>query len=148
MPLTQDAGFSFPVNVFRFAVSFSTDPSARAIGGFQQADGLPAEYRPGNAGFSPIKIPGAHKAGDVTLKRGVVDGSTLSGWINSVRDGRGAGAGVRITLYDEAGTPVVVWTLTSAKPKKWTGPTLSGSSGPTSLEELVLSCENIRIIKR
>src|SRR5579863_8862658 len=108
MPLTAS---SFPVNVFRYAITLSTDPSAKPIAGFQQVDGLPslsppAEYRDGGSGGHPLKITGLNKVSDVTLKRGVVDSSGLSGWINSVREGRGtSGAAVRITLYNEAGAP-------------------------------------------
>jgi phage tail-like protein len=94
------------------------------------------------------KIPGSHKVGDVTLKRGVVDSSDLWAWIVDTRaNGVEAQRDVVITLRDEAGKPVQSWKLRNVVPMKYTGPTLAGKGGgDVAMEELVLSAEGYEIM--
>src|SRR5579859_5834400 len=42
-----------------------------------------AEFRDGESGGASLKIPGSHKVGDVTLKRGVILDSSLANWLKS-----------------------------------------------------------------
>ncbi len=52
-----------------------------------------SEYRDGNEAEPHVrKIPGSHKVGDVTLKRGVVDSSDLWAWITEDAHQRHRGA--------------------------------------------------------
>ena len=45
-----------------------------------------SEYRDGNETESHVrKVPGSHKVGEVTLKRGVVDSSDLWAWITQTQ---------------------------------------------------------------
>ena len=63
-----------------------------------------AEYRVGNAKENYVrKIPGVTKAGDVTLKRGVIGAQNISAWIKEVRNGNfdAAKRDVVIQLLDE-----------------------------------------------
>ena len=99
-------------------------------------------------GFTEMsKIQGTHKVGDVTLKRGLIDSTSLSNWIASARSSpMSAKKQVTITLRNEANQPVELYKLSQATPTKYTGPTLSGKgSGDVAIEELVLACENIVI---
>ena len=93
------------------------------------------------------KIPGSHKNGDVTLKRGVVNSKDLWDWMQAVRKtGVDAQRDVTVTLRDEAGNNVQVWQLRSVVPMKYTGPTLAGKGGgEVAMEELVLSVEGYEI---
>jgi phage tail-like protein len=124
------------------------DPN-KLLGGFSDVSGLVtdihiSEYRDGNEAEPHVrKVPGSHKVGDVTLKRGVVDSSDLWAWITDTRtNGVAAQRDVIITLRDEAGKPVQKYTLRKAVPMKYTGPTLAGKgAGEVAMEELVLSAE-------
>jgi phage tail-like protein len=107
-----------------------------------------SEYRDGNDAEPHVrKIPGSHKVGDVTLKRGVVDSSDLWAWIRATRTtGVAAQRDVVITLLDEAGKPAQQWKLRRVVPMKYTGPTLAGKGGgDVAMEELVLSAEGYEI---
>ena len=80
------------------------DPN-KPLGGFSDVSGLEtdihiSEYRDGNEPEPHVrKIPGSHKVGDVTLKRGVVDSSDLWAWITDTRtNGVDAQQDVVITL--------------------------------------------------
>jgi len=128
------------------------DPE-KLLGGFSDVSGLTtethiSEYRDGNEAQSHVrKMPGSHKVGDVTLKRGVVDSSDLWAWISQTQTtGVLAQRDVIITLRDEAANPVQSWKLRNVVPMKYTGPTLAGKGGgEVAMEELVLSAEGFEI---
>jgi phage tail-like protein len=128
------------------------DPE-KLLGGFSDVSGLTteihiSEYRDGNEAESHVrKVPGSHKVGDVTLKRGVVDSSDLWAWIKQTETtGILAQRDVIITLRDEAANPVQSWKLRNVVPMKYTGPTLAGKGGgEVAMEELVLAAEGFEI---
>ena len=130
------------------------DPN-KLLGGFSDVSGLEtdihiSEYRNGNEAEPHVrKIPGSHKVGDVTLKRGVVDSTDLWAWISDTRtNGVDAQRDVIITLRDEAAHDVQKFILRNCVPMKYTGPTLAGKGGgEVAMEELVLSAEGFEIAK-
>lgn len=142
-----------PYSAFNYLVNLPDGSEGTVIGGFSEVSGLNievtvAEYRNGNAKTNYVtKIPGIHKAGDVTLKRGVIGASNIYDWIEAVRQGdiENAKQNVVIKLVDENPAnqnAVVTWTLKGAMPTKWTGPTLAAKGGgDVAMEEIVLSVE-------
>jgi phage tail-like protein len=105
------------------------------LGGFSDAVGLPQ------------KVTGLHTVGDVTLKRGVVNSSDLSGWIAAARSGGLSGRlNVVILQRGAANTPLKSWQLTNARPVKYTGPALGGKGEDVAMEELVLAPEGIELV--
>jgi phage tail-like protein len=143
-----------PYPAYNFIVNLNgpRDPE-KLLGGFSDVSGLTSEvhiseYRDGNEKEAHVrKIPGSHKNGDVTLKRGVVNSKDLWDWMQAVRKtGVDAQRDVTVTLRDEAGNNVQVWQLRSVVPMKYTGPTLAGKGGgEVAMEELVLSVEGYEI---
>ncbi len=143
-----------PYPAYNYIVNLNgpRDPD-KLLGGFSDVSGLEtdihiSEYRDGNEAEPHVrKIPGSHKVGDVTLKRGVVDSSDLWAWITDTRtNGVDAQRDVIITMRDEAANPVQKYTLRNAVPMKYTGPTLAGKgAGEVAMEELVLSAEGFEI---
>jgi len=136
------------------AFNFQVDLGNGVAGGFSDVSGLVtemtvAEYRNGNEPENHVrKIPGVHKVGDVTLKRGLIGSKDLFDWINGTRtQGYKAKRSVRIMLMDEARDgPVATWKLAGVIPLKYTGPTLAGKGGgDVAMEELVLSCEGYEV---
>jgi phage tail-like protein len=142
-----------PYGNYNYTVDIGGRDPQKLLGGFSDVSGLEtdihmSEYRDGNEPAPHVrKIPGAHKVGDVTLKRGFVDPSDLWDWITATRTtGVLAQRDVVITLLDEAGNPVQQWKLRSCYPMKYTGPTLAGKGGgDVAMEELVLSVEGYEI---
>lgn len=141
-----------PYGAFNFLVNLNGPVGEeQPLGGFSDVSGLNtemtvAEYRNGNERTNHVrKVPGVHKVGDVTLKRGLVSSSDLWSWISQTRtEGVGAQRTVVITLRDEAGRPVEKWTLSGVIPMKYTGPTLAAKGGgDVAMEELVLSAEGL-----
>ena len=143
-----------PFGAYNFLVEFDgNDPATSALGGFSDVSGIGTEvtlmeYRQGNDKENRVrKIPALHKAGDVTLKRGVIGAMNLWEWINAVRTGdiEAAKRNVVIKLLNEQRNATVVsWTLRRAMPIKWTGPTLTAKGGgDVAMEELTLSAEGV-----
>jgi len=72
-----------PYSVFNYLVNLDDGTESDIAGGFSEVSGLNAEvtvaeYRNGNAQVNYVtKVPAVHKAGDVTLKRGVVGAENL-----------------------------------------------------------------------
>ncbi len=139
-----------PYGAFNFIVNFA---GAEAFGGFSDVSGIGseitvAEYRYGNDKENHVrKVPGVHKVGDVTLKRGVINSDSVWQWIRDVRsNGVGGQKDVSITLLDEARNPVQTWMLRNVIPMKYTGPTLAAKGGgDVAMEELVLSAEGLEV---
>jgi len=138
-----------PYGAYNFIVELNDgSASDRAIGGFSDVSGIGTEitlmeYRPGNDRENRVrKIPGLHKASDVTLKRGIMGATNFYDWISVTRRDPTVTRNVSITLNDEQGNPVLRWNLINARPMKWTGPTLAGKGGSdVAMEELVVAAE-------
>lgn len=148
MPVMRDT----PYGVFNFLVNLGDGSEGAVIGGFAEVSGLNAEitiaeYRNGNAKVNYVsKVPAIHKAGDVTLKRGVIGTQNLNEWLEQIRTGDvTAKRNLEVKLLSEDRSDVVVtWKLINAMPIKWTGPTLTAKGGSdVAMEELVLSVEHI-----
>jgi phage tail-like protein len=142
-----------PFGAFNFLVEFNDGTaSASALGGFSDVSGLGTEitlmeYRQGNDRENRVrKIPGLHKAADVTFKRGVMGTMNFWNWVSETRRSPNTQRNIEITLNDEQGNPVVRWKLINARPMKWTGPTLAGKGGSeVAMEELVVSAEGFEV---
>ncbi len=138
-----------PYGAFNFLVELNDGSnSSSAIGGFSDVSGLGTEitlmeYRQGNDKENRVrKIPGLHKAADVTLKRGIMGTTNFWQWVSETRTSPGTQRNILITLNDEQGNPVLSWKLINARPLKWTGPTLAGKGGSdVAMEELVIASE-------
>lgn len=149
MPVQRDT----PYAAFNFLVEIEPGIGRELRAGFSDVSGLNneitvAEYRAGNSKVNHVqKRPGVYKAGDVTLKRGIIGATDLWDWIVATREGRidEAKRTVVVSLLAENRDDVVVrWKLQGAMPMKWTGPTLAGKGGgDVAIEELVLSVESV-----
>lgn len=145
-----------PYSQFNFKVKIGNDNGDGVNAGFQEVAGLGtevhvAEYRAGNySDNSPLKVNGSYKVPDVTLKRGVIgELATLHEWLKAVRDG-GNGSDVLkqvtiVLMAEDRVTEVQTWTLTNARPMKYTGPSLTGKGTDVAIEELVLASEHIEV---
>jgi len=143
-----------PYGAFNFLVALGgtqgDGSEGTIIGGFSDVSGLGldisySDYRNGNEKVNTVrKVPNTHKNDDITLKRGLVGSDDLFLWLKGVRDGVADPRTVTITLMDEARNPVASWKLSSAQPKKWSGPTLAAKGGgEVAMEELSLVHEGI-----
>ena len=145
-----------PYGAFIFIVYNGGDQGDGAlgtiVGGFSDVSGLGtevsySEYRNGNEKFNTVrKVPNSYKVDDVTLKRGLVGALDLFQWLKDYMEGTADVRQVKITVLDEARSPVVTYRLRNAQPKKYTGPTFAAKGGgEVAMEELTLVCEGIEV---
>lgn len=153
----------YPIPKFYFKVSRPKQEfnSVDQIG-FTEVSGLDyqndlIEYRHGNdPSFSKIKMPGLRKFSNVTLKKGVIQGSKEAnseffGWIGdgknaiSVKKRTDYRKDIVITLIDEEANPVVSWTLTNAFPVKVAFTDMKADANEVSIETLELATEEITV---
>lgn len=140
-----------PWAAFNYRVTITPKKGPEVHGGFSEISGLNievtyADYREGTDPENHVrKIPTIDKQGDVTLKRGLLGSLDVFQWVDQVRRGdQDAEATVVIELMSEDHSQTVAtWTLTGARPSKWTGPSLSAKGTDVAMEELVLVCEKL-----
>lgn len=140
-----------PYAAFNFKVTITPKAGNTIRGSFSDVSGLNtevtyAEYREGTDARNHVrKIPTIYKVGDITLKRGLIGSLDLFEWLELVRTGKqDASSTVVIEMRSEDNNTVATWTLTRARPSKWTGPTFGAKSTEVAMEELVFVAEDIQ----
>ncbi|MEM7422741.1 MAG: phage tail protein [Pseudomonadota bacterium] len=143
---------STPYSAFNFLVELVPGQGTEVIAGFAEASNLSSEitvgeHRFGNAATNYVtKVPGIYKAGDITLKRGLIGAENLWAWLEETRAGLlTAKRNIQIKLQNEDRSEVVVtWNVVGCFPIKWAGPPLSAKGGgDLAMEEITLCAEEI-----
>lgn len=101
--------------------------------GFHECSGLPSET---------AELPGLHKTGDVTLKRGVIGELALWEWHKEAAKGKTQRKNGSIILMDDLG-PVKRWNFKNGWPMKWTGPSLNATAKEVPIEALEIAHEGL-----
>jgi phage tail-like protein len=143
-----------PYGAYNFVVDLGDGIDAtQTIGGFSDVSGLSTEmtmmeYRVGNEKENHVrKVPGLHKVGDTTLKRGVVGARNFWNWIKDTRTNPDVKHTVTITLLDEQRNPVMAVKLLNARALKFSPPTFAAKGGSdVAMEELVIASEGFEIV--
>ncbi len=117
---------------------------------FQEVSGLAVEvdvieYREGaSPDYAPIKMPGLRKYGNITLKRGIVQGDNeFFQWWNTIQLHKVERRDITISLLNEEHNPVVVWKVRNAFPVKIVWSDLKATASEVALESLEIACEGI-----
>lgn len=132
---------------------FQVDGLGGGVGNyFQEVSGLDTEtqaieYRHGNSKeFSPIKMPGLEKIGNVTLKKGVfINDNKFWAWCSAIKMNTIKRENIVIKLLDETGEPTITWTLNNAWPTKITGSDLKTDGTEVAIESMELAYETLVI---
>jgi phage tail-like protein len=137
----------WPLPKFYFQVKWDS-----AVLSFEEVSGLDVEaqsidYRHGDSPvFSPIKMPGLKKYGNVTMKKGVFKSDNkFWDWFNQIKMNTVKRVPVTISLLDEEGKPTMVWTLTNAWPTKITGTDLKAEGNEVAVETIEVAHEGLTI---
>jgi phage tail-like protein len=136
-----------PLPKFFFSVRFGDDGTEAK---FQEMSGLdsegkPIEFRQGNSpGFSPIKMPGLRKVGNVTLRKGIFVGDAkFWAWYNEIKMNTIKRQTVMVNFLNESGAPQMVWNFNNAWVTKITAPDLKADGNDVAIESLELAHEGI-----
>jgi len=141
-----------PYTQFNFLVDLGNGSTDGPQAGFQEVGAISTEvavveYRNGNSKENaPIKITGLNKAGDVTMKRGVIGSLDLYNWLNDIRNGnQNALRTVTIQLQSEDHQVVQTWKLMRARIVKYTSGPFNARGNDVAIEEIVLACERLEL---
>ncbi|WP_199554582.1 phage tail protein [Sandaracinobacteroides hominis] len=134
------------------AFNFLVELDGMAIGGFSEVSGLSheigvIEYREGGDRRNAVrKLPGLHKVGNITLKRGITGTLELYQWLKDVRDGNVSRRNLSIQLLPEDKSGAAMrWLLRDCFPVKLVHGPLNAKSNEVAVEELVLAVEAFEI---
>ncbi len=135
----------WPIPKFHFRVEWAGNDV-----GFQEVTGLSLEtqfieYRAGNdSTFFTQKVPGLKKNSNITLKKGLFHGdNAFWDWFQDVQTNPERRETVTISLLDEEGNPVFVWTIVNAFPVKVSAPDLKSDANEIAVESIELAHEGI-----
>ena len=145
---------TYPLPAYNYRVTILNDGKSETIG-FSEVSGLTMAYDPVTYkdGFSFAMgyaiIPGMAKPVSVTLKRGLTrTGGYLQEWLDAASHGRiapGVKRDVLIDLCDEAGSPVIRWTVSAAMPVKLEAPAFNASSSEVAVASLELVAPKVKV---
>ncbi|MBN1340826.1 MAG: phage tail protein [Bacteroidales bacterium] len=138
---------NYPLPKFHFLVQWG---GTRI--GFTEVTGLTnelevIEYREGNSPeYGKIKMPGLHKFGNITLKRGVfASDNEYYDWLNTVKLNTIDRRDIIINLLNEEHEPVVSWKVKNAWPVKIQAPDLKSDANEAAIESIELTHEGLVI---
>ncbi|MFZ5429308.1 MAG: phage tail protein [Bacteroidota bacterium] len=138
---------NYPLPKFHFSVEWG---GSRI--GFTEVTGLTIEnevieYREGSSPeYNKVKMPGLHKFGNITLKRGTfAKDNDFFKWLNTVKLNTIERRDLTISLLNEEHEPVVVWKVKSAWPVKIQAPDLKSDGNEVAIETIELAHEGLVI---
>ncbi|ALL06178.1 phage tail protein [Pedobacter sp. PACM 27299] len=142
-------GATWPMPKFRFEVDLGTE--LKGVG-FQEVSGMDVEnqvieYRKSNSPlFSPEKMPGLVKYGNVTMKRGIfVNDNVFWDWHAEIKMNLIKRRTVLIKLLDEGGNVTMQWQLDNAWPTKISSTDLKSEGNEVAIDTLEIAHEQLTI---
>ncbi len=121
------------------------------VGAFSDASGMTSEgdvvdYRTGvDVPLTTRKLPGLRKFGPITLKRGMLNDSSLWDWYRNIATGQKDRRNGSVILMDEERNDVLRWHFEAAWPNKIEGPALSAKGNEVAVESVELIVEDITL---
>jgi phage tail-like protein len=129
---------------------FNVEIDGVTAAAFSEVSGLDSttdviEYRTGG---DPVirKLPGLHRFGNITLKRGLTKDRSLWEWRVSVVEGRVQRRNGSIILLNAAGEDVLRFNFFNGWPCKWEGPTLNARTNEVAVETIVIAHEGFDLV--
>lgn len=137
----------YPLPVFHFQVQWGGTNL-----GFSEVSGLNIEaqvieYRDGlSPEYSPRKMPGIPKFGNITLKRGIVPkDNEFFAWLNTTKLNKAERRDLVVSLLNENHEPVMTWKVVRAFPVKIEGPGLKATGNEVAIESIEIAHEGLTI---
>lgn len=133
----------------RVELHFKLEIDGLDAGRFTEVSGFdatmePVEYREGDmASETPLKVLGLRKYGNITLKKGIIEGPVLYDWLIKGLTGAVERKTVTISLLDETQTAVASWQVINAWPAKYTAPDFNATPNEVAIETLELAHEGM-----
>ena len=131
--------------------SFYVEIQGAITGTFRECSGLGSETelietKESDKGkLRYMKVPGALKWENISLKRGITDSMDIWKWRKQVEEGKvdDARKDGSIVMYDQSNTEIARWNFHRGWPRKVSGPTFNAQSNEIGVEELEIVHEGI-----
>ncbi|MEM6722868.1 MAG: phage tail protein, partial [Bacteroidota bacterium] len=106
------------------------------------------EYREGtNLEHTKLKMPGLVKYGNITMKRGYIQGDNdFVNWFQTIALNTVERRDLTISLLNEAHEPVVTWQVKNAFPVKVESTDLKADGNEVAIESIEIAHEGLAII--
>lgn len=134
---------SRPASVGHFKVEIQD----AVVGRFAECSGLSVEYEvlpyeEGGENRFVHQLRGRMRYPNIVLKRGVTDEKVFLDWLfqRTDRDRRGT---LTITMFHPDSATARRWSFASARPVKWSGPTLNAGSSSIATEMLEIAHDGL-----
>ncbi len=132
--------------------SFYVDIQGAVVGTFKECSGLGSETELIESKESDkgrlvyMKLPGALKWENISLKRGITDSMDIWKWRKQVEEGDMSGARKNgsIIMYDQTNAEIARWNFTDGWPRKVSGPTFNAENNEIGIEELEIVHEGVK----
>ena len=139
---------AYPLPKFHFSIEWGGNRI-----GFTEATGLDKqveviEYREGNSpNYNKVKMPGLHKFGNITLKRGTMLADLdFYVWANTINLNKVDRRTLTIHLLDENHAAVLSWKIINAWPVKVQASDLKADGNEVAIETLELAHEGFDVL--
>ncbi|MBL7208503.1 MAG: phage tail protein [Dehalococcoidia bacterium] len=131
--------------------SFYVDIQGAVVGTFKECSGLGSETELIEAKETDkgrlvyMKMPGALKWENISLKRGITDSMDVWEWRKKVEEGDMSGARKNgsIIMYDQTNNEIARWNFSDGWPRKVSGPSFNAENNEIGIEELEIVHEGI-----
>ena len=136
-----------PFRSFNFRLEIDNTPVAAFsdVSGIA-SDGDVVSYRTGmDIPLAARQLPGLRKFTPITLKRGMINDSTLWDWYHNISVGVPDRRNGTIVLMDEGRNDVLRWHFENAWPNKIEGPSLKASANEVVIESIDLVHEGLTL---
>ncbi|MCX6303529.1 MAG: phage tail protein [Bacteroidetes bacterium] len=143
---SADYAAQWPIPKFHFSVDLGCGGTAS----FSEVSGMNVEsqiteYRFGDeTNFTRAKMPGLKKYDNVTMKNGIFKGDMVfRDWYNKITMNTIERTDVKITLMDDKGGVLMLWTLKNAWPTRITVTDMKADGNEVAVETLELAHEGL-----
>jgi phage tail-like protein len=118
------------------------------LGGFSECGGLEMnlaieDYKEGGNNGAVLKFPGRVSWGNISLKRGVTQTTSLWDWHYGFVVGKGKRRDGVIVLMNELHVPNNIWFFRRGLPLKYSGPAMNAAQNQVAIEALEIAHEGI-----
>jgi len=137
------------------SLRFAVEVDSRIMATFSECSGLSAtvkveSWNEGGRNDRPRKLPGQADFGNITLKHGISEDTSLYDWfkeaamlLGQTRRRANLRRELSIILMTPDYEELTRWNFLDAFPVRWSGPSLSATQNAASIEEIELAHEGL-----
>jgi phage tail-like protein len=130
---------------FRLEIDNLTVAAFSEVSGLT-SDGDVVDYRTGvDVPQTARKLPGQRKFGPITLKRGVINDSSLWDWYRNIATGNADRRNGSVILMNELRQDVLRWHFEAGWPNKIEGPSLKATGNEVAVESVEIVVEDLTL---